>query len=324
VRASARRLHLVVAAGDDQGPPDERDHGGASGAATRATVAGSGGTYNPSRRRRLWGDVGSRAGGSSKQKICERACALGLEGQRAPSPGEGMSAPKKFGGAGVDSRTWIPGMYVLGRAGVLMQKGTTSWAPRKTNSSSHSWTDLPEGDRPRGGVRAYAVINQGRAAGMTTRVKPESIEDLTTLGRIGKWVREHLLHFALGASLALAGVVADRFSDEAYAWLRQFFLEGVTGTYTLETFDYDDQTPPNFVPVSSTIELKDGGGTVFGINRTNITSAEYKLHGYHRVRFLLMAYGTPARHCNGAKSRILGLENLRRVPWRPESASALG
>jgi hypothetical protein len=108
---------------------------------------------------------------------------------------------------------------------------------------------------------------------------------------VGKWLRENLWKLGGAALLAIVGAVADRFSDEFSAWVRSVFVSGIGGTYTLRTFGHPDPRDTNFVPTSSTVELKDGGGTVFGLLKTNVSGAEYKLFGYHRVKFLLMSYG---------------------------------
>jgi hypothetical protein len=114
--------------------------------------------------------------------------------------------------------------------------------------------------------------------------------DVTWLAHVRELLGEHSRKIAIAALFALAGVVADRFSDEFYAWLRSLFWSTISGTYTLQTFTYTDQSP-DLVPTSSTVELKDGGGTVFGVLRRNVSGAEYKFFGYHRIKFLLVAYG---------------------------------
>jgi len=123
--------------------------------------------------------------------------------------------------------------------------------------------------------------------------KPEIVAGVKTAAeRTSEWFRKHLWKLVFGLLLTVAGGIADRFSDELNAWLRSVFVGGIGGTYVLKTFTYPDQTDPvSLTPASATIELKDGGGTVFGTIKSNISGAEYRLFGYHRVKFLLMSYG---------------------------------
>lgn len=106
----------------------------------------------------------------------------------------------------------------------------------------------------------------------------------------GKWLLENLWALVLAGFVAVTSVIIDRFSDEINAWFRSVLVGGVGGTYTLKTFTYPDG-PSSISAASATVELKDGGNTVFGIIKSHATGAEYKLFGYHRVKFLLMSYG---------------------------------
>jgi hypothetical protein len=54
-----------------------------------------------------------------------------------------------------------------------------------------------------------------------------AVERTSILARIKAWLRERLWLVVTGVCLALAGVVADRFSDEGYAWLRSIFWGGI-------------------------------------------------------------------------------------------------
>jgi hypothetical protein len=103
------------------------------------------------------------------------------------------------------------------------------------------------------------------------------------------WMQQHSMKLAVAGVAALAGVLFDRFSDEINAWVRSIFLTGVGGVYVLKTFTY----PPgssNLVDDTATVELKDGGGTVFGVIKPS-DGTDYKLFGYHRVKYLAMSYG---------------------------------
>ena len=101
----------------------------------------------------------------------------------------------------------------------------------------------------------------------------------------------NLSKLVVGLLLAIAGAIVERFSDEINAGVRSIFVGGIGGTYTLQTFTYPPNDPTTLVPASATIELKDGGGTVFGIEKSSVEGAKYNLFGYHRVKFLLMSYG---------------------------------
>jgi hypothetical protein len=108
--------------------------------------------------------------------------------------------------------------------------------------------------------------------------------------KLRKWLQENLWKLVLGGLLALAGVIVDRFSDEMNAWVRSIFVGGVGGTYTLESFTYPNPGPAELIPDMGTVELKDGGGTVFGVTKYP-DGYEYKMFGYHRTKFLLLSFG---------------------------------
>jgi hypothetical protein len=108
--------------------------------------------------------------------------------------------------------------------------------------------------------------------------------------KLFKWLQENLWKLALGALVAFAGVIVDRFSDEVNAWVRSIFVGGIGGTYTLESFTYPNPGPAELISDTGIVELKDGGGTVFGVTKYS-DGYEYKMFGYYRTKFLLISFG---------------------------------
>jgi hypothetical protein len=112
----------------------------------------------------------------------------------------------------------------------------------------------------------------------------------TATKRFIDWLYKQLWVLPLAGLMALGGVIVDRYSDEVKAWVRGVFVLGVGGTYTLKSFEYPEHST-NLMPMVATVELKDGGGTVFGTAKFHESRAEYTLSGYHRPTFLLISYG---------------------------------
>ncbi len=107
---------------------------------------------------------------------------------------------------------------------------------------------------------------------------------------IKAWVQEKIWMLIGAALFAVAGVALDRMSDEMNAWIRSIFVGGIGGTYVLQTFAYPEHEV-NLKLDTNIVELKDGGRTVFGSMKQQSTGYEYRLFGYHRVKYLAMSYG---------------------------------
>jgi hypothetical protein len=123
-------------------------------------------------------------------------------------------------------------------------------------------------------------VNQIKRCGDAARERPT----------FRRWLRDKLWTVGVAAFLTGAGVAVDRFSDEINAWVRAVFIGGIGGTYTLQTFTYPEGST-TIAPEVSTVELKDGGGTVFGRVEAQVSGYRYKFFGYHRVKFLMLSYG---------------------------------
>jgi hypothetical protein len=122
------------------------------------------------------------------------------------------------------------------------------------------------------------------------------------------WVREKSWVLLGAVFFALAGVAVDRFSDEINAWVRSIFIGGISGTYVLKTFTYQENAT-ELTPSTNIITLKDTGKTVFGVVRDQDSDEEYRLFGYRRMKFLAMSFGGTSQLGEGTLTLQADIEN---------------
>jgi len=113
---------------------------------------------------------------------------------------------------------------------------------------------------------------------------------------------------------------AEILSPDNHSILDEVNLPGIGGTYLLKSFAYvNHPPPPKLEPTTKTVELKGDSRTVFGVLKSQDSGAEYKLFGYNRIKFLVMAYGGKGALGGGSlalQTEIAGGASLVFWGWR--------